>query len=192
MHQRTEATGMLMLERITPVITALFGGYLQQATVCQEGIMIKLWEDMPPTWRQVHQALVQLGNTLDMPIPRKAQSKIKDHLDWFAWFLRSEESTRLQALLREHSFESMVDLDTLFLLSEILDDGHGLFAMRCEGLLPRGVPALLLPRRPQRLPHAAAQQACASSRFKLPNWLPPKGKQVLHFWSNWVNTLLPH
>lgn len=192
MHQRTEATGMLMLERITPVITALFGGYLQQATVCQEGIMIKLWEDMPPTWRQVHQALVQLGNALGMPIPRKAQSKIKDQLDWFSWFLRNEESSQLQTLLREHSFEGMADLDTLFLLSEILNDGHGLFGMRFEGLLPRGVPALLLPRRPQRLPQAAAQQASAPSRLKVSDWLPPKGKQVLHFCTNWVNTLLPH
>jgi hypothetical protein len=192
MPQCTEATGMLMLERVTPVITALFGGYLQQATVCEKGIMIKLWEDMPPTWRQVHQALVQLGNALGMPISGKSQFTIQGQLDWFSWFLRNEESPQLQTLLREHSFEGMADLDTLFLLSEILDDGHGLFFMRCEGLLPRGIPALLLPRRPQRIRQAAAPQAYAPSRLKLPNWLPHKGKQVFHFWSNWVNTLLPH
>jgi hypothetical protein len=192
MHQRTEATGMLMLERITPVITALFGGYVQQATACQNGIIIKLWEDMPPSWRDVHRALVQLSKTLDMPIPLNAMSTIQGQLDWFAWFLRNEESGDLQALLREHRFEGMADIETLFLLSDILNDGHGLFAIRFEGLLPRGIPALLQPRRPQRLHQAADQQTDAPSRSNLPNWLRPKGKPATHFWANWVNTLLPH
>lgn len=192
MHQRTEATGILMLERITPVITALFGGYAQQITTCQDGIIIKLWEDMPPSWRQVHLALVQLGNTLDMPIPHKAKSTIKGQLDWFAWFLREEESSDLKALLREHSFEGMADIETLFMLSDILNDGHGLFALRFEGLLPRGIPALLQPRRPQRHHHVADRQTDAPSRLNLPNWLRPKGKPVTHFWTNLANTLLPH
>jgi hypothetical protein len=192
MPQCTEATGMLMLERITPVITALFGGYVQQVTACQDGFIIKLWEDMPPSWRQVHQALVQLGDKLDMPIPLKAKSTIHGQLDWFAWFLREKESSDLQALLREHSFEGMADIETLFLLSDILDDGHGLFAMRFEGLLPRGIPALLQPRRPQRRHQTADQQNDTRSQSKLPNWLHPKGKPAAHFWTNWVNTLLPH
>ncbi len=191
MHQRTEATGMLMLERITPVITALFGGYVQQATPCQDGIIIKLWEEMPPSWREVHRALIQLGNKLDMPIPPNAKTTIQGQLDWFAWFLRNEESSDLQSLLREHVFEGMADIETLFLLSDILNDGHGLFAMRFEGLLPRGIPALLQPRRPQR--HLqSVEQSGAPLRLNLPNWLRPKGKSVSHFWANWVNTLLPH
>jgi hypothetical protein len=191
MHQRTEATGMLMLERITPVITALFGGYIQQATACQGGFIIKLWEDMPPSWREVHRALVQLGNALDMPIPPKARSTIQGQLDWFAWFLRNEESSDLQALLRDHCFEGVADIETLFLLSDILNDGHGLFAMRFEGLPPRGIPALLQPKR-QRISQVAAPQTDAASRSGFQNWLRPKGKSASHFWANWVNTLLPH
>lgn len=190
MHQSFEATGMIMVERITPIITALFGEYLQQTETCMGGVFVKLWEESPPTWRSVHKALVRLSDQLDMPIPRKQQATIQGQLDWMSWFLLGEESKDLNAFLKKFSFEGYADVETLVFLSDVLDDGHGLFASRFEGRLAHGVPALLQSKRWETVRRTGASQFTEASS-DLQNWLSLKCKHLSRLWASWVSTLLP-
>lgn len=190
MHQPPEATGMIMVERITPVIAALFGEFPQQTETCLGGLFIKLREESPPSWKAVHKALVRLSDQLDMPIPRKQQATIQGQLDWMSWFLLGEESGVLKGFLQDFDFEGHADVETLVFLSDVLDDGHGLFASRYEGRPAPGVPTLLQARRWETVLRTGTSQF-ADASGDLHKWLTTRCKHLARLWSSWVSTLLP-
>jgi hypothetical protein len=66
-----DATGVLMLERVTPVITALFGGFDLDESYPGDGqaYIARLSESSDPQWSDVLEALTDLASQLDLPVP---------------------------------------------------------------------------------------------------------------------------
>lgn len=66
-----DATGVLMLERVTPVITALFGSFNLDESYPGNGqaYIARISESNDPQWSDVLEALTDLAAQFDLPAP---------------------------------------------------------------------------------------------------------------------------
>ena len=114
-----DATGVLVLDRITPVITALFGGFNLDETYPGDGetYIARTSEGSDPQWDDIRDNLVELAYQLGRPFPEDEEPSIQSYLRLLAKHFSAESDPQLDHLLRAHRFE----------------DGHGLRAIRFEG-----------------------------------------------------------
>lgn len=130
-----DATGVLVLDQVTPVITALFGGLKLDASYPGNGAVYiaKLAEDSGAYWDAVCEDLVALAQSLGLSVPSEGLPTMVDLLAVLSRHFGTDQDEDLQHLIEHHSFEYDSDLDALFLIATRLDDGHGLKEIHFEG-----------------------------------------------------------
>lgn len=137
-----DATGVLVLDQVTPVISALFGRFRLDPTYPGDGkiYIARLSEYHIPQWNDVLVDLMALAAQLDLPAPDLAEEEegggdlaIEVALDLLASHFGAEQNTDLQALIEHHEFQEEADLEALFAIATAFDDGHHLVAIEFEG-----------------------------------------------------------
>ncbi len=130
-----DATGVLVLDRVTPVITALFGAFNLDESYPGNGeaYIARISESNDPQWSDVLDGLVDLAARLDLPVPDDEDLSIEPVLEMLAKHFGADENTDLQNLLEHHTFDDSADLEALLLIASCFDDGHNLAAIRFEG-----------------------------------------------------------
>lgn len=130
-----DATGVLVLDRVTPVITTLFGGFkLDEAYPGNGEVYIaRLSESHDPLWDNVIDALTALTDSLGLTPPAEPDAGVEGYLRLLAKHFGAEDRENLEHLIDSHDFDDRVDLEALFLIATCLDDGHGLKAIKFEG-----------------------------------------------------------
>lgn len=130
-----DATGVLVLEKVTPIITALFGGYNLDASYPGDGAayIALIAEDNSPDWDGVLYDLLDLAEELDITIDGADDPNIQTVLAAFAGFFGKANDHDLTELIKSHNFEHEADLEQLFLIASRFNDGHNLTAINFEG-----------------------------------------------------------
>jgi hypothetical protein len=129
-----EGTGVLMLERVTPIITALFGDFSLDANYPGGGqAYIAIRDEInPPDWSDIARHLARSAPKLGINV--KAGADIVDVLRAYARHYQREDDEDMKCLLDEqHVLKEDADLETLFRIASLLNDGHQLAAIRFEG-----------------------------------------------------------
>ena len=133
-----DATGVLMLERVTPVITALFGGFDLDESYPGDGqaYIARLSESSDPQWSDVLEALTDLSSQLDLPVPDDDDSEndpMGTIIEVLAKHFGTDQNPELQNLVEHHQFEDSADLEALMLIASCFNDGYNLAAIQFEG-----------------------------------------------------------
>lgn len=134
----SDTTGVLVLTKVTPVISALFGPFKLDADYPGDGraYIGKIDEDNVPSWGDILDGLGVLVETLVLKLPDGQEETIENFLNLLAWDFESDDEG-FKDLIRDfdanHDLEDDAELDFLFDIAKYLDDGHGLSAMMLEG-----------------------------------------------------------
>lgn len=130
-----DATGVLVLDKVTPVITALFGAFKLDATYPGNGqaYIAKISEDNEPSWEDILGSVCDLAATLGQELPDDQEGTIEDYLYLLATHYGADDNEVLGNLIEHNDFHDDADLGVLFDIAKCLDDGHGLKAMKIEG-----------------------------------------------------------
>jgi len=130
-----EATGILALDHVTPVINALFSAFKLNETHPGNGqaYIARISESNDPRWRDVLDGLEMLASQLGVPMPDDEGLSIPTLLELLAAHFGADGNVELENLIEHHSFEDMADLDALFLIASCFDDGHHLTTIEFEG-----------------------------------------------------------
>ncbi|ASD11638.1 hypothetical protein [Pseudomonas aeruginosa] len=130
-----DATGVLVLNKVTPVITALFGGMKLDPSYPGNGqvYIALISEESGGHWHDVRDKLIELAQSLGLFTTSEGAPSMDDVLDVLARHFGADQDEELQHLIEYHSFEDDVDLSALFVIATRLDDGHGLKEIRFEG-----------------------------------------------------------
>lgn len=123
-------TGALVLNRVTPVITALFGGFGLNPSSPAD---IEPRVARPPTWDGILRSLATLAHDLSIRPSEGAFDNIPSVLLLLSAHFKCFNDAALVDLIENHCFEGQADLDTLFVIATRFDDGHGLTAIRLQG-----------------------------------------------------------
>lgn len=133
-----DATGVLMLDRVTPVIIALFGGFNLDEDYPGDGkaYIARIAESNDPQWSDVLDGLVDLATKLDLPAPD--EDSLEDLsmeliLGMLAKHFSADQDLDLLNLIEHHQFEDAADLEALLLIASCFNDGHNLAAIQFEG-----------------------------------------------------------
>jgi hypothetical protein len=129
------ATSVLILDRVTPVITALFGAYNLDASYPGNGqaYSARISESNDPQWDDVREALAHLAAELGLLDRKDDPPAVADLLRALAVHFSVERDEELDFLFRHDDFKGDLGLDVLFLLATRFDDGHRLAALLFEG-----------------------------------------------------------
>lgn len=129
-----DATGVLVLDRVTPVITALFNGFALDENHPGNGraYIARISESSDAQWSDVLDGLVDLAGALDLPVEDE-EPIIEILLRALATHFGVDQDEDLAHLIEHHAFEDAADLDALFLIASCFDDGHHLTAILLEG-----------------------------------------------------------
>lgn len=129
------ATGVLMLDRVTPVITALFGGFNLDGSYPGGGqaYIARISESNDQQWSDVLEGLTDLAATLDLPVPDEEDPSMELILGVLAKHFGADQDLELLNLIEHHQFEDSADLEALRLIASCFNDGHNLAAIQFEG-----------------------------------------------------------
>jgi hypothetical protein len=129
-----DMTGVLILDKITPVIKALFGVFELDETYPGNGqaYIANMSEGSSCSWEYVLEKLQELVEELGLALPEDAEDTIEEHLYVLATHFGADENEVLSNLIEHNVFEDDADLDSLFTIAKAFDDGHGLKAYKTE------------------------------------------------------------
>lgn len=130
-----EATGVLVLDRVTPVIQALFGAFALDESHPGNGqaYIAQIAETNNPRWTDVLDGLENLAAQLGIPMPDDEELSIPPLLERLAAHFGADQDGELENLIEHHQFEDSADLEALLLIASRFDDGHHLTAIQFEG-----------------------------------------------------------
>ncbi|EIU1299062.1 hypothetical protein V7I75_28375 [Pseudomonas aeruginosa] len=130
-----EGTGVLLLNRVTPVIKALFGAFALDENHPGNGqaYIAQIAETNDPRWTDVLDGLENLATQLDIPMPDDEELSIPPLLERLAAHFGADQDEELENLIEHHQFEDSADLEALLLIATRFDDGHNLTAIQFEG-----------------------------------------------------------
>ena len=130
-----DGTGVLVLDHVTPVITALFGDFLLDPDWPGDGqaYIARLSETNDPKWSDVCDGLTDLAAQLDLPCPENHDVSIDVLLRLLAGHFGADNDDGSNLLTITLPLDDDASLETLFLIALRLDDGHGLRAIQFEG-----------------------------------------------------------
>lgn len=131
----TNTTGVLVLEKVTPLITALFGAFSMDPASPGNGqvYIASIAGKAEPTWTDIHERLAAL--MVELGVQRTGDTEETVAMDLFAlaehYKIDDPEFFRVLDSLTFDECESP-DLQVLLDLANWLDDGHGLKAIKLE------------------------------------------------------------
>lgn len=128
-----DATGVLVLRTVTPVIKALFEPFNLDEFYPGNGraAISQRSGSQAPQWGAVLDGLTLLAASLDLPASEETLG-MEDVLTMLAEHFDTK-SYEFEGLIEHHSFEGTADLDPLFLIATCFDDGHQLTVIEFEG-----------------------------------------------------------
>ncbi|MDR2788128.1 MAG: hypothetical protein LBD06_07185 [Candidatus Accumulibacter sp.] len=138
------ATGLLVLDRVTPMIAALFGEFNLKANCPgkgRAGISLTPGRSFP-CWENIHFNLFVLGAHLRILPDREETPDPQTILSAWAGYFHVERDAVLQSWIERHPIRDTADLSSLFLLATRFDDGHKLTAIAFEGCWHSRAPRL--------------------------------------------------
>jgi hypothetical protein len=127
-----EATGVLLLNKVTPVIEALFQPLKLDPKFPGSGqaLIATDSKDGDPSWSDVHRNLPALAASLSLETRHLAESDLPSAFRLLAAHFGVDNDPVIADLFKSYSFDGSVDLETLFRLAYRFDDGHGLTALK--------------------------------------------------------------
>ncbi len=127
-----DATGTLVLDKVTPVINALFGGFKLGEDLLGDGeiYIATISEDNDPHWDGIREALAELAAELGLT---PTQSADDDANDWLRALCAHYGAKEDELVSEIAGFEDSVWVGDVFKIAQKLDDGHGLKAVKLEG-----------------------------------------------------------
>lgn len=131
-----DATGVLVLDKVTPVISALFGGFKLDASYPGNGeaYIARISEANKPSWDEVFENLKDLAESLSLSCSERDTESISAILQLLSRHFNAVDDEALRQLIEHRDFrDTDVGLDTLFVIATRFDDGHGLQAIKWEG-----------------------------------------------------------
>jgi hypothetical protein len=128
------ASGILILDRVTPVIRALFGVYpLDENSPCSREVYIaQISGTNDPLWSGVLAGLTGLAAELGVALSDQCGPSIPSVLAALAAHFGTGEEEEMKSLIQHYDFHGGPRLDVLFLIATHLDDGHHLVAIQSE------------------------------------------------------------
>lgn len=144
-HNYYDATGVLILDQVTPVIAALFGGFALDATHVDQGevSITRLSSLHDPQWSEINDSLCALASRLGVVLDEVRagdQPTLPSCLRQLAVYFHVAQDLTLGRLIATHAFDGSADVETLFAIASRFDDGHGLKAIKFEGAWHSGKP----------------------------------------------------
>lgn len=129
-----EGTGVLVLERVTPVIKALFSPFSLDETFpgIGQAYIARDAECTDPQWSDLFGRLEDLAAQLGVAMPEGSDPSIPPVLERLAEYFGASHDEELANLIEHHSFEHNAELDALLLIATCFDDGHHLTAIQFE------------------------------------------------------------
>ncbi|WP_175926336.1 hypothetical protein [Burkholderia cepacia] len=128
------ATGALVLDRVTPVIEALFGAFALNILPSEDGFasITRIAQHCDPQWADIHKHLIRLALRLDVPFHSAGASSMVQILQALAMHFRVQRDNTWRTHIEHGVFQGPADLDRLFLLASRFNDGHDLKAVALE------------------------------------------------------------
>lgn len=130
-----DATGVLVLDSVTPIILALFSGFnlLPFYPGGGRAYIAKLSGRNDPQWRDVLVSLADLAGRLGLPIPDAPAARMSAVLQALSTHFYVDWDKTLRDLIEHYDFDGPVDLEAAFTIATRFDDGHGLVELQFEG-----------------------------------------------------------
>ncbi|MFL9883235.1 hypothetical protein PQR66_09375 [Paraburkholderia agricolaris] len=128
------ATGALLLERVTPVIEALFGAFALNALPSDNGVasIARIAKHCDPQWKHIYDYLVRLAARLDVPFRDDGMHSMTSILRTLAAHFQVRHDDEWRQRIEHGVFEGPANLDVLFFLASRFNDGHNLLALTLE------------------------------------------------------------
>ncbi len=132
-----DVTGLLMAKAITPIITAIFGGFRLEANEEGEGTIgfRVMSESESSSWQGIISALQTHAEALGFKVDEEdlPDAPAEAVLEFLARHYQAEQNESLASMVEQTAFDGDASLDALYTLACAFDDGHGLTAMKYEG-----------------------------------------------------------
>ena len=128
----SDTAGTLVIDQLTPVIEALFSNYCLETIPLETGEFVfgAKAEESSLTWQGVNEGLLALTKALNIPVSEKDTGTL---IGLLAEHLEVEDSPLLDGLVgREFEDSIQPELGELFDLAQLLNDGHGLKAIKAS------------------------------------------------------------
>lgn len=130
-----DMTGVLKLDAVTPVITALFGAFKLDPTTPGNGqVYIAAGTETTNTqWNSICSDLADLAVTLGTGIVEQDMDDMSGVLEALALYFNCHEVPFIAHLIESDDWEGEAELSVLFAIASQFDDGHGLSYFSVEG-----------------------------------------------------------
>ena len=135
-----DLTGVLVLDKVTPVIEAVFGPYELDGKHPGNGeaYIANLAESSNCIWESILDNLGELAGDLGVATTDHDGNEVEtvsDMLKILAPHFNAVEDADLDRLTEDDCFnlDETADLTSLFVIAKAFDDGHGLKAIKAEG-----------------------------------------------------------
>ena len=130
-----EMTGVLVCESVTPIIQTLFEGFNVSDNYPGNGrFHIAQFKDgAPPSWERVIDDLVDLAEELNIELPEDlddeySPEKAEIVISLFGDHFGASGNTDLMNFIENYGFNDGAEIEVLFFLAKIFNDGHKLKA----------------------------------------------------------------
>lgn len=133
-----EGTGLLTLEKVTPIIKALFQGFALTPDFNDRGdaFIALITESSTPDWDSIKHRLLALASERDISIGGTDEPTIQSILRALIGFFGTgdqDQLDQLTALIENNCFELAPHLKELFLIATACNDGHNLTKICFQG-----------------------------------------------------------
>jgi hypothetical protein len=138
-----DATGVLVLDRVTPVITALFGRFNLDGNYPGNGKAYIAWlsETGDPQWDEVWDDLSDLARQLKIDLPDDDSPSTASILKRLAEYFDGLDEA-LDRFIERQPFDDSANIEALFQIATRCNDGHNLSALQFQGAWYCGKPRL--------------------------------------------------
>ena len=129
-----DMTGVLVLDKVTPIIKALFDDFALDHHGEGEAYFACMAETNNPNWEDITERLYEILEGYGViALPDDADQTTENILYSLASHFGANDDVSFNNLIEHADFSECVDLDVLFDIAQRLDDGHGLKAIKAEG-----------------------------------------------------------
>ncbi len=129
-----DMTGVLILDKVTPVIKALFGAFDLDEKYPGNGLayIADISETTCCSWGSVLDEVKELVKALGLHVSEDQADGMEAHLEVLSTHFGTDDNEELHNLIERQSFEDGADLCALFVIAQAFNDGHGLKAFKTE------------------------------------------------------------